>query len=647
MKELRKTLCNRDCPDACGIVATVEEGRVTALRGDREHPMTRGFLCHRTSRFLERQYSPDRLLAPLFRESLDDDFREIGWDEALDRASERLLAIRDESGPSAIFHYRCGGSLGLLVTLTDTFFERFGPVTIKRGDICDGAGGAAQEADFGVSESSDVHALLDARQVILWGKNPYTSSPHLLPILREAKARGAGVVVVDPVRHRSALLADRYVQVRPGGDTALAMAVARLLFDAGRCDPLAAEYCENLDAMRALATRRTVAEWCAEAAVTPEDAQDLAERLSLGRPATILVGWGMARRLNGAAIVRSVDALAAISGNVGLRGAGASFYFRRSSAFDTSFRKGLAVAPRTVCEPLLGPELLRLTDPPVRAVWVTAANPVAMLPESLTTERALRSRDFVVVVDSFLTDTARCAHLVLPTTTLLEADDLVGAYGHHYIGVSRPVVPRPDGVRSDLEIMQGLAARTGLEEELRGTAREWKQRMMVTHLVPRGVTVETLEAGVVRNPLGPRIVFEGRRFSTPSGRARLLNDLSALPASNPDFPLLLMALSTPESQSSQWVAPQEGPAVLTVHPDSASGIPDEGLGCLESAIASMTVRVRHDATQRRDVALVPKGGHLATGHCANALVRARLTDEGEGGALYDEPVRLVAKERAG
>jgi anaerobic selenocysteine-containing dehydrogenase len=137
VQEIRKTICNRDCPDACGIVATIEDGRVVRLGGDPDHPITRGFLCHRTSHFLETQYSPERLTSPLLRKG--GDLVPVSWDEALDVAAERLLTIRRESGPAAIFHYRSGGSLGLLKAVTDAFFEQLGPVTVKRGDICSGA----------------------------------------------------------------------------------------------------------------------------------------------------------------------------------------------------------------------------------------------------------------------------------------------------------------------------------------------------------------------------------------------------------------------------------------------------------------------------------------------------------------------------
>ena len=638
MAEQRHTICNRDCPDACGIVATVEDGRVTQLRGDPDHPVTRGFLCQRTSQFLRTQYHPDRITSPLMR-SAAGELVEVSWDDALDRVAEQLSTIRAESGPEAIFHYRSGGTLGMVVgQASDLFFERFGPVTVKRGDICSGAGEAAQELDFGICESSDLFQLLQARQIILWGKNVYTSSPHMIPLLRQAREAGASLLLVDPVHHRSAQLCDRVLQPRPAADFELAMATARVLASRGWIHPEAATWCDGLEGFIELAESRTLGAWCQAADVSEEDVTDLARRLHQG-PTTILVGWGMARRQRGGAIVRAIDALAAVTGNVGVAGAGASYYFRRRHGF-AELSGGLARAPRSVCEPLFGEELERIDDPPIRAVWVTAANPVAMLPDSRRVAAALRSRDLLVVADSWLSDTAELADVVLPTTTLLEADDLVGAYGHHLVGEARPVVPPPAEVRSDLQIFQALAERLGLGGLLDGDARAFKERLIGPELRDRGIRLEDLDRPK-RNPLAAEVLFEGRRFATPSGRCQLIDRPPAVGAATSDqFPLTLLSLSTPESQSSQWAKGPPTLATVTVHPDAASAIADGQVGELVSAIGRMRVRVRYDEKQRRDVAIVPKGGHLRLGSAANAITRARLTDLGEGGALYDEPVRL-------
>jgi anaerobic selenocysteine-containing dehydrogenase len=638
MKEHR-TLCNRDCPDACSLVATVEEGRVIRLRGDKTHPITRGFLCYRTSRFLDRQYSPDRLTTPL--KKVDGKFQAISWNEALDWAAEKLEHIRRVSGPAAIFHYRSGGSLGLLKHLTDYFFEQFGPVTIKRGDICSGAGDAAQLADFGESDSHDVFDLMNSRNILLWGKNLFTSSPHLVPILQDARKKGASVVLIDPVNHKTSTLADRVIQPRPAGDFELAMAVAQVLFDQAWVDPNISMYCDHLQEFKSMVYRRPLVEWCRLADVSSEVAIDLARRLGPGKPASILVGWGMGRRLNGGAIVRSLDALSALSGNLGIPGGGVSFYFKRRGAFEQGFIKGTAIAPRTICEPLFGPELLAARDPLIRAVWITAGNPVAMLPGSATVAQALESREFVVVVDSFLTDTARCAHLVLPAATMLEDDDLLGSYGHHWIGVSTPVIPPPAGVKTDLEIIQELAQRLSLTSVMAGSARQWKQRMIDPKLGPHGITLERLESGAIRNPLAPQVLFADRKFKTVNGRVNLITEPPSQAVASAEYPLVLMSLSTQWSQSSQWASTLDPIITVQVHPDSAEGIPEGKICRLESKVSALQVRVKYDSSQRRDVLLIPKGGHFFSGQAANALLAAKTTDIGEGGALYDERVRLV------
>jgi anaerobic selenocysteine-containing dehydrogenase len=589
---------------------------------------------------LRRQYDPNRLTQPLYR--VNGELLPISWDEALDRAAEQLTTIRDRFGPEAIFHYRSGGSLGLLKHLSDYFFEQFGPVTVKSGDICSGASEAAQELDFGLSDSHDLFDLAHSRHVLLWGKNVATSSPHTLKVLKDATRSGTRVVLIDPVHNQSARICERVIQPRPGGDYALAMATARTLFEQDWCDPQAPDYCDNYNEFRALAFDKSVAEWCAEADMSPDVAFDLARRLHDG-PTAILVGWGMGRRLNGAVITRALDALGAISGNLGVPGGGVSFYFRRHAAFDTSFIRGKSAAPRTICEPLFGPQVLA-ADPPIRATWITAGNPVVMLPDSEAVARSLRGQEFVVVVDSFLTDTARLANLVLPTTTLLEDDDLLGAFGHHWLSVSTPVIAPPAGVRSDLEIVQGVAERVGLGKQMAGSARQWKERMVGARLNEKGITLENLEAGPVKNPLAPTILYADRRFPTATGRVNLLAKAPPpLPTMPSAYPFQLLSISTPKSQSSQWARPTDPdqPAVATVHPGPAKGFSDGERCLLESQIGSIEVELCFDPRQRRDVIIVPKGGHRNAGRCPNVLIQARTTDLGGGGALYDEPVRLA------
>jgi anaerobic selenocysteine-containing dehydrogenase len=338
-----------------------------------------------------------------------------------------------------------------------------------------------------------------------------------------------------------------------------------------------------------------------------------------------------------------LDALGAVSGNIGVPGGGVSFYFKRRSAFDATFGLNLPAPPREIMEPTLATSLMEASDPPVRMVWITAGNPVAMLPDSLAVERVLATREMTVVVDAFMTDTARAARVVLPTTTMLEDDDLVGAYGHHWLGEVRPVVPAPDGVKSDFEIMTMMAERLGLADTFAGDVESWKRKLLAG-VASDGVTLEALRRGAVRNPKATPVLFADRKFPTASGKVNLIHDVDVQPARpTTERPLLLMAFSTEKAQSSQWAHPRQpdGPATATVHPESAPGYVTGEVVRLESELGSLNVRLALDDRQRRDVVLMPKGGWLRHGRCANAIVPAKTTDAGGGAVYYDTPVRIV------
>lgn len=531
--------------------------------------------------------------------------------------------------------------MGMMKLVTDYFFEKFGPVTTKTGDVCTGAGDSAQQLDFGTVDSHDIFDLLNSQTIILWGKNPYASQVHLLPVLRDAKKKGARLILIDPVHHQTVQLCDQFVQPRPGGDAALALGIACWLFENGKADPSAESYCDNVDDFKSLVCSRTVEQWAELADVPPFQITLLAEAYS-DSPAAIIAGWGMQRRANGAATVRAIDALAAVSGNLGVPGGGVSYCFARKGAFDYSFLKGDAVSPRTIPEPMFGPGILAASDPPIRMVWVTAGNPVVMLPESETVKQALKTRDLTVVVDSFMTDTAQCADIVLPTTTMLEEDDLLGAYGHHWLAEMRPVVAAPELVRSDYEIVQALAPLVGLDAEFSDDVETWKRRML-SPSQNKKASLDDLRQGPVRSPAGPSVMFADRKFPTKSGRANLTTAVETTPSPvTSDRPLLLTSLASSAVQGSQWLdGAQDDHLPATVHPDSAAGFNSDDIVKLESEHGELTVRLKLEATQRRDIVLVPKGGWLNKGRCANALIKAQTTDAGDCAVYYDTPVRIL------
>ena len=637
----KKTACPRDCPDACGLIVTIEDERVVRLQGDPDHPITQGFICQRTSRFPDRQNSKARLTKPLLRSHKGGEFQQIDWNDALDLLADRMLTFRRESGSESIFQYRCGGSLGIMKHVGDYFFQKFGPVTVKSGDVCTGAGEAAQIRDFGEFDSSDFFDLHNSRTIFLWGKNVFASSIHLIPELRKARSNGARIVLIDPVHNKTTAIADVYVQPRPGSDAAIALGISAWMFSNNRMDPKAADYCDGVDEFRSLALSKSVEEWATLADVSPKDLVAIAQEYSNG-PTCSMIGWGLQRRTHGAATIRTIDALAAVSGNIGIPGGGASFYFVRRGAFDFSFLSDIP-APRSIPEPLFGAGIMAANDPPVRMVFIWGANPVNMLPDSASVAKALETREFTVVVDPFMTDTARYADLVLPTTTFLEEDDLIGAYGHHYLAEVRPVVAPPDGVLSDHEVFRALSRRLGIADGFDLDSGIWKQRLL-GKLSKAGVTIDDFRAGPVRNPFTADVLFADRRFKTPTGKVNLITQLDPAMLQIPkDSELLVTALSTARAQGSQW--PEEsqvGPIDAVVHPSAAPNYSDGDVVTVSTRHASIQVRLRLDRHQRADVLLMEKGGWYQAGRSANELIAGQLTDDGECAAYYDTAARITS-----
>lgn len=617
----------------------MRDGELVSLKGATDDPVTRGFLCPRTTRFVERQKASDRLASPLLRKSPDsEEFVAISWDEALDLAAEKLLATKAQYGAETIFHYLSGGSLGYLKALTNVVFRQLGPCAEKRGDICSGAGEWAQIQDFGVSDSSEAEDLLNARLILIWGKNVHTSSVHLLPVLLEAKKRGAKIVCIDPAETKSARISDLYLRPRPGADAQIALALVGYLVEHGGLDPEASQYCRNLTEFIAMATAVPWQERFSRADIGLEQGEELCRLYAENRPSSILVGWGAPRRSNGAETVRALDALSAVSGNIGIPGACTSFYFQRRRSFHKEGLPPHTAILRTLLEPCLGVELEK-ANPRIRLAWITAGNPAAMLPDAGRVARELKRVDFTVVVDTHWTDTCAVADLVLPTLTLVEDDDVMGAYGNPYLRASKPVIEPFGQAKHELWIHQQLAKRLGFGELLEGSVLEWKERLLKPEVDRR-----VLSGQLVRQPGAPRVVFEGRRFPTADGKVQLMTKEPAAPKDSPrNFPFRLMAVSHPDAQSSQWSVRAPEIPLARISTTAASEFADGEVVRLESAHGGFLVRLKKEAGIHPELVVLPKGGSgLFGGWCPNALIKASPTDFGEGACYYEEPVRLVA-----
>jgi anaerobic selenocysteine-containing dehydrogenase len=488
-------VCTHDCPDSCGVLVTVDTltGRATKVQGDPSHPVTRGFLCGKVARYLDRVYSPQRLLYPMRRKAgvakgplpqgLEAEaFERISWDEALDVIAAKLSAIAEEHGPESILPYSYAGTIGQLGygSMDRRFFHRLGASQLDR-TICASAGSAALSSVYGVRLGTSPQDFAHAGLIIAWGANIHGNNVHLWPFIEEARRAGAKLVVIDPYRTRTAALADEHLTIRPGTDGLLALAMMHVIFRDGLEDAdYLAECTSGADELRAHALREEHSPQYAATitGIAAETIEALARSYATAgrdgrKPAVIRMNYGIQRSENGGTAARAVAMLPLITGSWKRRGGGLLLSTSGAFPFDTkklqmpqlmrSSRLGRDA--RVVNMSQLGLALTELDAPPVKALFVYNCNAAAVAPDSERVLAGLRRDDlFTIVHEQFFTDTTDYADIVLPATTFLESKDLMGAYGHLFAQISQPAIAPLGEARSNVQLFSELAQRMGFTE---------------------------------------------------------------------------------------------------------------------------------------------------------------------------------------
>ena len=646
MKRLVKTACPLDCPDACGVVAEVEGDRIVRLGGDPEHPVTRGALCRKVNRFLEdRQYNAERVTHPLLR--TPGGWKRIGWDEALDLAASRLGAARQRHGSLSVLFHRGNGSFAALKCMVNRFFNLFGGATEAVGRYCAGEGDYGTRLAFG---DCQVHDPLDLRDhsnlFLIWGRNPVVTNIHMMPVIKEARARGALAVLVDPVATKTVRYVDRAIHPRPGSDGFLALGMAKVLLDQRPVDLERLHAVgERVDAYLDLVRKTSLDDVAQRTDLPRETIEGLALEYFDRKPATILEGVGLQQYTRGHQTFQLIGALGMLAGNIGIPGGGVNLTnwpWREIRSPELQAEAARTSPPRTVPVSRLASALASTHDPPVTAAFFMQSNLVNQMPDTPGIKAALSRLEFVICLDQFLTDTAETADLFLPTTTFLEDEDLVPSYGHHWMQLMQPVAPPLGEARSDLSILQALAMRLGFGADMAGSAGFWIDQASKPLA---GIGYDALKAAGGRLwPAGqPSVAWADGRFATPSGRFIFPDRFDDDPVRpSTEYPLHLIAQATAEAMNSQILeAEQEDALMASVSPAAAAqaGVGDGEVATLVSPRGRLEVRVRLDAGLRPDTVVLPKGGWHKHDRNMNVLVEPRYT-AGTGSAFNQNYVRI-------
>ena len=684
---IHTAVCPLDCPDTCSMRVTVQDGVAVDLRGDADHPFTRGFLCQKMARYLDRVYSPDRLLRPLRRVGPKGSgkFEPISWDDAIGEIADRFAGIAASGdGPQAILPYSYYGTMGKLQasSLDRRFFHRLGASKLDR-TICASAGSAGYEYTCGRGKlGADPLGVPACRLILNWGSNTAHTNSHLWSLMIQARQAGATLVAIDPYRSPTAARSDWHIQPRPGTDSALALGLMHVLWRDGLVDQ---DYLDRSTVGADRLKARAFDEYPLDRveAITGVDSstiERLARLYAAEHPSLIRLNYGLQRHRGGGMAVRTIACLPALVGAWRHHGGGA--LLSTSGAYDFAMdaltRPDLAPqGTRVVNMNELGSALAgELPGPPVRALYVYNCNPAAIAPDQRKVVEGLRRDDlFTVVHEQFPTDTVDFADIVLPATMQLEHTDIHGSYGHHFVMLNQPCIAPRGEARSNNDVFRALAARLGFEAELFPDDETLIRQALDGGPTMRGITLERLrEQPSIRLEIPVHNVpFAEGKFPTPSGKCELYSERMLAdgfdplptytppledPATRPDlaasYPIQLLSPPRPQFLNSTFAnSPSHRQAAgdptveLSVEDAARRGLVEGQWAEVRNARGSFRARVALTGAVQPGVAvatglywnkLVPGGGN------ANRTTSAALTDMGGGATFFDNLVEVRAVE---
>lgn len=683
--------CPHDCPDCCALETLVDEnGRAVSVRGRADHLVTRGWLCAKVNRYLERVYHPERLLYPLRRVGSKGTgtFERISWETALAEIADRWYDICARHGAQTILPYSYAGTLGLVqgTVTSERFWNRLGASQLER-TIC---GAAAEEAvvlTVGGRLAPSPHLLTQSRLILIWGSNPASTAPHLMPFLRTAQRNGTQIIVIDPLRTLTARSADQHIQPLPGTDAALALGMMHVIVEGKLHRPAwIAAHTVGWEELLKRIQEFPPARAARITGLAEETILDLARTYATNTPALLRVTDGINRHTNGGQTVRTLACLPAVTGQYGQPGGGLMYStsdWLRWEPNAVSYREDPACpdAPRAINMNRLGAALTGEADPPIYSLFVFNANPAASSPDTGKIVQGLMRADlFTVVHELFLTDTARYADIVLPATSQLEQVDLHKPYGQLSLQYNMPAIAPLGEARSNWDVMRALARAMGFAEPWLHEDADTVIRSVLAVSTPfnpvlRDITFERLQAeGAIpfSIPAERETPFADGIFGTPSGKVEFYSaraaDLGYDPV--PDWvpeaeartgldkpatandPLPLLSPAAHHFISSSFanvetLRAKEGKPTLRIHPLDAAA---------RAIRSGQWVRISNERGWCRLVAEVTtdvRPGVLATttvwwpifspdGHNVNATTSDRLADFGGGSTFYTNLVKVEA-----
>ncbi|WP_379130061.1 molybdopterin-dependent oxidoreductase [Paenibacillus sp. sgz500958] len=673
-------VCPLDCPCTCGLLVHKQDGRITKVEGNPEHPLTRGAICNKVRHMAERVQHEGRLLHPLRRVGPKGEgiFERISWEEAVTEITAQFKSLSSEFGPESILPYSFYGNMGKLSIggMDRRFFNALGASRLEQ-TICDAAGSTGWRYTMGFNGGTSPEETVNADVILVWGGNIVSTNMHQVILAEQARKQGAKVVVIDVHRNRTAQWGDWFLPLYPGTDTALALGIMHILFRDGWTDDAFLERYTTGHAQLRQHVKDYPPELVADITGIPaEDIEKLAKLYGEAKVSYIHIGNGLQHHDNGGMNVRTIACLPALTGQW-LKGGGA---YKSNSGYAATNPRSLPRPDlrrnprgRSINMNRIG-EALELTENPVKGIFVYCSNPLVVAPDAERVRNGFMREDlFTVVHDLFMTDTAKYADIVLPATSSFENIDVYSSYWHHYMQFHEPVVEAPGECKSNMEVFSLLGLAMGYDPDIFGQSPYDIIREALDHSANpylNGVTLERLmKEHVVKLDMSPKGSYL-ERLATPSGKIELYSramELAGLPPlptytpltegfdgvrrpkSDEAYPLMFITppnhnfLNSTFSNIERHQRMEKGP-VLQMHPVDAAerGIGDGEEVTVYNSRGAVDLAV-HVTDKMLPGTVISQGlwwGSEERRQRVNVLTPDRLSDMGGGATFFSATVEV-------
>jgi len=668
------TACPRNCYSTCSFRVWTKEGRLIKIDPDPSNQAVPEGPCLKGLSYIERTHSPNRILYPLKRKN--GSYIRISWEETINEIAGKLQFMKKEFGPHSILFYASSGMSGLLNSVSKNFWQMFGGATTVYGNLCWPAGLEAAKLTLGENKHSVPWDLENANLIQVWGKNPAECNIQQMIPIEKARRKGAKLVVIDPRRTPSAERADILLQPKPGTDGILALAMAKIivdraLFDAGFIQKYVKGFPEFQESLKKLDLRKA----SEECGVKLSLLREVAEMCGNIKPMSLVAGYGMQRFSNGGQTTRCLLTLPVITGNIGIPGGGWQYANLQSYVFDdvkdpdTYFPSANHDKPfrRIIPTARLGEVMEQVNDPELKMAWVERGNPLAQNPDSSKILKAFRKLNYRVVIEQFMTDTAREADIILPAKSMFEQTDIIGSYWNPYVLLKQKVIDPPGEVKPETEVYYLLAGKMGfLDKEIIGKIPanrdeeidKWLEKELERY---PDLSLEKLKKGPVLAPGLQEIAFSDMKFPTASGKIELYSEQAKsiwgtdpLPAHVPlskkdgkKYPLHLMSPNTKNRIHSQFgnlevikILDPQHHATISYKDAKDRNINEGDLLRVFNAKGELFMPARIDYSIRPGCVVIFNGYWNNGEGSPNMLTKGMETDMGHGTAFHDTRVEV-------